>query len=51
MTQCKTCRWRDRCDLDCGDPQGFSYEPIGDEERDERDEEDNNENKEDNDGK
>lgn len=49
MRQCKTCRWRDRCDLDCGDPQGFSYEPDM-EERGESEErgEDDHENKEDN---
>ncbi len=43
MTQCKTCRHRDYCDLDCGDPQGFSYEPMSREEMEaERKEEDNN---------
>lgn len=27
MNRCKNCRWRDVCDLDCGDPQGYSYLP------------------------
>ena len=28
MTRCDFCKWQDKCDLACGDPQGFSYEPI-----------------------
>lgn len=45
MRQCKTCKWRDRCDLDCGDPQGFSYTPTeAEDERIERWEEEDNDN-------